>query len=180
MSREASVFLQIQSQTHDIQKMARKIKHENINGVIRIINQRNPERKLCEKIYVGILLKSMKSDFEVENWQIVLTKSRPIEGLYEKFSVTRDSWNNGGKVFVVPTDTFEQTKIEIFIHENAVLGMGFEMELFHRNNIKKVKFLDNKSAPISMGGTITILIRWQMIKQEEKPAIKFSASDVAS
>lgn len=146
-------------------------------GVIRIIDQRSQNSKLNELIYVGVLLKSIKSNVTVENWSTEIEKHEPIRENFKNFNISRIDWFSGAKLFVVPTKTFGQTKIEIFLHEHAFFGTGFVIELYHRNGIKTVSFKNTDLITTSLGGTIHATIKWQIIKAEDRPTITFDANN---
>lgn len=147
------------------------------NGVIRIINQKVDRSKLREVIYIGLMFKSNKSTVEVEDWQTEIKKHDPIESNFENFSINKREWFSSAKLFVLPTLTFGQTKIEIFLNEHALFGTGFTFELFHRNGITKTRFTNSDKITTSLGGLINMRIEWQFIKNEQTPVITFTSKE---
>lgn len=146
-------------------------------GVIRIINQISDRSKLKEIIYIGLLLKSNKSTFEIEDWQTEIKKHDPIESNFEHFSFSKREWLSSAKIFVLPTLTFGQTKFEIFLNEHALYGTGFTFELFHRNGTTKTKIENTDKITTSLGGLITMRTEWQFIKNEKTPLITFESKE---
>lgn len=80
-------------------------------GVIRVIEQRGKKSKFNEIAHVGVLLRSIKSKFIVENWQEELEKHNSITGNFKNLNISRDEWFSSAKIFVVPTRVSDQTKI---------------------------------------------------------------------
>lgn len=150
---------------------------KNAKGVIRIINQKNGRSKFKEVIYIGLMLKSNKSTIEIEDWQAEIKKYDPIESNFENFSIGKREWLSSAKIFVLPTLTFGQTKIEIFLNEHALFGTGFTVELFHRNSTVKTKIVNSDTVTTSLGGLITMKIEWQIIKNETSPQITFNTCE---
>lgn len=151
------------------------LKDNNAKGVIRIINQKSDRSKFKEVIYIGLMLKSIKSTIEIEDWQAEIKKHDPIESNFENFAISKREWLSSAKIFVLPT--FGQTKIEIFLNEHALYGTGFSVELFHRKNTTKTKFVNSDTITTSMGGLITMKIDWQIIKNEKTPQITFDTNE---
>lgn len=146
-------------------------------GVIRIINQKSDRSKYKELIYIGLMLKSNKSTIEIEDWQAEIKKHDPIESNFENFTINKREWLSSAKIFVLPTLTFGQTKIEIFLNEHVLYGTGFTIELFYRNGSTKTKFVNTETITTSLGGLITIKIEWQFIKSEKTPQITFNSNE---
>lgn len=153
------------------------LRNNDAKGVIRIINQKSDRSKLRELIYVGLMLKSNKSTTEIEDWQAEIKKHEPIESNFENFTINKREWFSFAKIFVLPTLTFGQTKLEIFLNEHILYGTGFTIELFHRNGTIKSKFINTKTITTSLGGLITIKIEWQIIKSEKTPSITFDSNE---
>lgn len=153
------------------------IKDNNAKGVIRIINQKCDRSKFKEVIYIGLMFKSNKSTFEVEDWQTEIKKHDPIESNFENFAINKREWLSSAKIFVIPTLTFGHTKIEIFLNEHALFGTGFIVEIFNRKNTVRTKFENSDTITTSLGGTITMKIEWQIIKNELLPQITFNSCE---
>lgn len=151
--------------------------NDTANGVIRVINQKKSKSKFAEIIYIGILLRSTRSDFKVQDWPAELNKHEPITDNFKKFTISKADWFLNGKIFVVPTHTFGITKIEIFLHEHAIIGTGFDVEVFQRVDTKKMTFNNSKEIALSLGGTISMTVNWQLIKLEAIPLIRFKPPD---
>lgn len=148
-------------------------KETSARGLVRVINTENTKLRLKEIIYVGLSIKSNKSAFEIENWSKELKKLEPIESNFEHFSISRKEWFSNAKIFLIPTLTFGQTQIEIHLNEHVILGTGFTIELYLRNEKIGRIFKNNESITTSLGGLIKIKIQWQITNDENYPQITF-------
>lgn len=153
------------------------LRNNDAKGVVRIINQKSDKSKFKELIYIGLMLKSNKSTYEIEDWHTEIKKHDPIESNFENFTIHKREWLSSAKIFVLPTLTFGLTKIEIFLNEHVLFGTGFTLELFYRNGITKTKFENTEKITTSMGGLITMKIEWQIIKSETTPKITFESKE---
>ena len=70
---------------------------------------------------------------------------------------------------MLPTLTFGQTKVEMFLNEHILYGTGFIVELFYRNGTTKTNFVNTETITTSLSGLITMKIEWQFIKSEKTP-----------
>lgn len=150
---------------------------QSASGVIRIIDRYRSKSKLNEIIYIGIHFRSTRSSVRIADWPAEILKHEPITENFQKFSITRADWFGSGKLFVVPTRTFGNTKIEIFLHEHHLLGTGFEVEVFHRIDKTTMTFNNSEFVALSFGGTINMTMNWQLIKQEDEPLIVFNPNE---
>lgn len=153
------------------------LRNNDARGVIRIINQQSGRSKFKELIYIGLMLKSNKSTIEIENWQAEIKNHEPMESNFENFNINKREWFSSAKIFVLPTLTFGQTKIEIFLNEHVLYGTGFTVELFYRNGTIKTKFTNTEKITTSLGGLVTMRIEWQFIKSEKTPRITFDPKE---
>lgn len=148
-----------------------------IEGVIRIIDQTSTNSKFVEKIYMGLCIKSTRSQFEIPNWIEDREKFEVITSNFKKNFINKNNWYNNGSVFIVPTKTFEKTKIEIYLKEHVLLGTGFEIELYTQNDIKSISFTNTELISTSLGGTMTTTIEWKITKSETNDAITFKSNE---
>lgn len=148
----------------------------NAKGVIRVININKTKLKVKELIHIGLLLKSNKSIFNIDDWQNEIKKHDPIGTNFEYFSINKKEWLTSAKIFIVPTLTFGQTKIEIYLKEHAMLGTGFTVELFHRNGSTTKIFKNDEIMTTSFGGLINIQIEWH-IQKTDLPQIELEQNE---
>lgn len=148
-----------------------------IEGVIRVIDIISPRTKFEELIFVGICIKSTRSQFGIQNWQEERENFESVKLNFKMFTINKTSWYNSGEVFVVPTKTFTKTKLEIHLKEHVLLGTGFEIEIYHRDSVKSVSFTNTDTISTSMGGTMTTVIDWQVIKSEEENSVTFKSNE---
>lgn len=146
-------------------------------GVIRVANMRPTKFKFKELIYIGILFKSNRSTVEIENWENEIKNHQPIETNFEHFVINKKKWFSEAKIFIFPTQTFGQTKIELYLNEHAIFGTGFTIEIYHRTGKVRRTINNTDIITTSLGGMITIKIQWQIIENESSPEITFQSEN---
>lgn len=149
-------------------------KETSARGLVRVTNIEDTKLRFKEIIYVGLLIKSNKSTFKIENWPKELRKLEPIASNFEPFAISRKEWFSKAKLFLIPTSTFGQTQIEMFLNEHVVLGTGFKIELYLRHGRIEKTFKNNDYITTSLGGMLSIKIQWQIGNKEIYPQIKFN------
>lgn len=142
-------------------------------GTIQITNIKNRKAQFKEIIHIAILLKSNISQFKVKQWPIEIMHHKPLATQYEEFTILRREWLNHAKIFVIPTLTFGNTKIEMNLNEHALFGTGFTIEIFYRTGTTKKLIKTTNKVTTSFGGTIETNIQWHINKKETNPLIKF-------
>lgn len=152
-------------------------KETSATGVIRIVDTKNSKLKFKEIIYIGLLLKSNKSTIEIEDWSSEIKKHDPIETNFEHFCMTKREWFSEAKVFVIPTQAFGRTKIEIFLNEHAIIGTGYTVEVYHRNGKTKQSFKNTDEITTSLGGLITTNIEWQILNKGGSTPITLNVNE---
>lgn len=132
-----------------------------IEGAIRIIETVSVKSKFEETIYIGLSIKSKRSEYKIVDWQKEKEKQESIRLNYKKFVISKEKWYHNAEIFVVPTKVFGKTKLEVYLKEHFLLGTGYEIGIYHRDNFTPFFFTNSESMCTSMGGTITIFIEWK-------------------
>lgn len=152
-------------------------KETSVRGLVRVTNIENTKLRFKELIHIGLLIQSNKSAFEIENWSREIKKLEPITSNFEHFAINRKDWFSKAKLFLIPTLTFGQTQIDIFLNEHVVLGTGYKIELYLRNGGFTKIFKNDNSITTSLGGVISIKIQWQIRNEERYPQIIFNTDN---
>lgn len=142
-------------------------------GNIQITNKTDKTFQFKEVIHIAVLLKSNLSKFKVKQWQDEILRHSPLSTKYEEFSISKREWFTKATIFVVPTITFGETKIEINLEEHALFGTGFTIELFLRTKTTRKLIKTTNKVITSLGGTIETVIQWPLNNSEYVPTIKY-------
>lgn len=77
----------------------------------------------------------------------------------------------------MPVKTFGATKIEIYLSEHALLGTGFEITLYCDKQVRTASFKNSEDISTSLGGTVSTVINWHIVKSENESAISFESNE---
>lgn len=145
-----------------------------IEGVIRVIETVPVVSKFEESIFIGLSIKSSRSQFTISDWKKERENFESIRLNYKKFTINKTKWYHSAEVFIIPTKVYGRTKIELFLKEHVLLGTGFEIGLYHRDKFTPSYFRTNETICTSIGGTITLIIEW---KTEHTNDISYRSSE---
>lgn len=119
-----------------------------------------------EQIRIAIAISKKRQSLAHEEWTAIIGEREPSLGQKTLFKVSENSWKTTGILWVVPTEIFVTTPIEIQLAPSPLLQLGFSIHIFVRNNIFIQTFEGEK---LSNGGYINFDINWLVINKGDSP-----------
>lgn len=130
-----------------------------LNGVLYV--NTSPGNYKTEIVNIVVSLRKLSKIKPIQDWSKVVQKKQPTTLESREFSVNKSVWLNGkGINWVIPTQLFGETNIQIDIDTSALLATGFIVEVFRRDCTLIHEVPAN--AKLTIGCTIEFNIAWNL------------------
>jgi len=132
----------------------------NVNGTINIKTNDSILNNAAfkERIRIGLCIKSNTTGKTIDDWQNLLKRKEAISTTQKPFQIGQTFWFSTGASWVIPTQLFGTTTIEIQLNPSALLPSGFVVEIYLRSTaiVKEVQ----PHPALAAGGKLSFIVKW--------------------
>lgn len=145
-----------------------------VSGKITVQDARRPT--FHERVRIAVCLKASPTLRTKETWEALLKKKEPVAVTNPKrFRIDESYWFDSGATWVIPTQIFETTQIELALEPSALLANGFTIEVYLRYTTLVKQYTAQTS--LATGGKVKFAINWKLYPELDQADPKFERAN---